>query len=244
MNRIHLQQTLPQVFADRNSVSSDVWHQDLTFRKGEMYLIEAASGTGKSSLCSYIYGYRNDYQGIINFDETNIKACSIKDWVELRKRSLSMLYQDLRIFSELTAFENIQLKNQLTGYKKKKEIQAFFETLGIADKLNVKAAKLSFGQQQRVAFIRALCQPFDFLFLDEPSAIWTMRTVESWANSLVPKLKSRVRESLSLLLVNILSYPITRFSGYNRKTAFPFASDSHSRYKPKRLVSSLNIYTA
>ncbi|MBB4044579.1 ABC-type lipoprotein export system ATPase subunit [Bacteroides reticulotermitis] len=168
MNRIHLQQTLPQVFADRNSVSSDVWHQDLTFRKGEMYLIEAASGTGKSSLCSYIYGYRNDYQGIINFDETNIKACSIKDWVELRKRSLSMLYQDLRIFSELTAFENIQLKNQLTGYKKKKEIQAFFETLGIADKLNVKAAKLSFGQQQRVAFIRALCQPFDFLFLDEP----------------------------------------------------------------------------
>ncbi|MFV0588900.1 ATP-binding cassette domain-containing protein [Bacteroides reticulotermitis] len=168
MNRIHLQQTLPQVFADRNSVSSDVWHQDLTFRKGEMYLIEAASGTGKSSLCSYIYGYRNDYQGIINFDETNIKACSIKDWVELRKRSLSMLYQDLRIFSELTAFENIQLKNQLTGYKKKKEIQAFFETLGIADKLDVKAAKLSFGQQQRVAFIRALCQPFDFLFLDEP----------------------------------------------------------------------------
>ena len=37
-----------------------------------------------------------------------------------------------------------------------------------ADKINVKAGKLSFGQQQRVAFIRALCQPFDFLFLDEP----------------------------------------------------------------------------
>ena len=42
------------------------------------------------------------------------------------------------------------------------------EKLGIADKINVKAGKLSFGQQQRVAFIRALCQPFDFLFLDEP----------------------------------------------------------------------------
>ena len=76
MNSIHLQQTLPQVFADRNSVASDVWHQDLTFLKGEMYLIEAASGTGKSSLCSYIYGNRNDYQGIINFDDTNIKAYS------------------------------------------------------------------------------------------------------------------------------------------------------------------------
>ena len=53
MNSIHLQQTLPQVFADRNSVISDVWHQDLFFHKGKSYLIEAASGTGKSSLCSY-----------------------------------------------------------------------------------------------------------------------------------------------------------------------------------------------
>ena len=169
MNSIHLQQTLPQVFADRNSVTSDVWHQDLIFRKEEMYLIEAASGTGKSSLCSYIYGYRNDYQGIINFDETNIKAYSVKQWVDLRKHSLSMLFQDLRIFTELTALENVQLKNNLTGCKKKKEILSFFEQLGIADKINVKAGKLSFGQQQRVAFIRALCQPFDFLFLDEPT---------------------------------------------------------------------------
>ena len=115
MNSIHLQQTLPQVFADRNSVTSDIWHQDLIFRKGEMCLIEAASGTGKSSLCSYIYGYRNDYQGIINFDETNIKAYSVKQWVDLRKHSLSMLFQDLRIFTELTALENVQLKNNLNG---------------------------------------------------------------------------------------------------------------------------------
>lgn len=168
MNTIHLQQTLPQVFADRNSIVSDVWHKDLLFRKGKTYLIEAASGTGKSSLCSYIYGYRNDYQGIINFDETNIKAYSVEQWVDLRKHSLSMLFQDLRLFSELTALENIQLKNNLTGYKKKKEVLALFEAMGIADKIHVKAGKLSFGQQQRVAFIRALCQPFDFIFLDEP----------------------------------------------------------------------------
>ena len=168
METIHLQQTLPQVFADRNSITSDIWHKNIIFRKGEMYLIEAASGTGKSSLCSYIYGYRSDYQGIINFDETNIKAYTVEQWVNLRKHSLSMLFQDLRIFSELTALENIQLKNNLTGYKKKKEILALFDAMGIADKTNIKAGKLSFGQQQRVAFIRALCQPFDFIFLDEP----------------------------------------------------------------------------
>ena len=65
MNSIHLQQTLPQVFADRNSVTSDVWHQDLFFRKGEMYLIEAASGTGKSSLCSYILATATTIRGLL-----------------------------------------------------------------------------------------------------------------------------------------------------------------------------------
>ena len=168
MEQIHLQQTLPEVFADLNTITSDIWHQDITFQKGEKYLIEAASGTGKSSLCSYIYGYRNDYQGIINFDETNIKKLTIKQWSDIHRHSLSMLFQDLRLFKELSALENIQIKNSLSSFKKKKEIVALFERMGIADKLSTKVSKLSFGQKQRVAFIRALCQPFDFIFLDEP----------------------------------------------------------------------------
>ena len=167
MNRIHLRQTLPQVFADRDAITSDVWHRDITFHKGKRYLIEAASGTGKSSLCSYVYGYRNDYQGIINFDERNIRSLSVNDWIDIRKHSLSILFQELRIFPELTAIENIQLKNRLTNFKKRKEVLTLFEAIGIADKVNEKAGKLSFGQQQRVAFIRSLCQPFDFIFLDE-----------------------------------------------------------------------------
>lgn len=168
MNNIHLRQTLPQVFADRDAITSDIWHQQITFSKGKSYLIEAASGTGKSSLCSYIYGYRRDYQGIINFDERNIRSLSVSEWGNVRRQSLSILFQELRIFPELTALENVLLKNRLTNHKKKKEIIALFETMGIADKTDVKAGKLSFGQQQRVAFIRSLCQPFDFIFLDEP----------------------------------------------------------------------------
>lgn len=168
MNHIHLQQTLPQVFADRDTITSQIWHQDIVFSKGKRYLIEAGSGTGKSSLCSYIYGYRRDYQGIINFDERNIRSFSVNEWVDIRKHSLSILFQELRIFPELTALENISLKNRLTNYKKNKEIITLFEAIGIPDKINERAGKLSFGQQQRVAFIRTLCQPFDFIFLDEP----------------------------------------------------------------------------
>ena len=168
MNVINLQHALPQVFAGRDCVESDIWHQDVSLEKGKFYLIEAASGTGKSSLCSYIYGYRNDYQGIITFDGTNIQKMNVADWTEVRKRSLSMLFQDLRLFTELTAMENVQLKNSLTGYKGKEEIKQLFHELGIADKMDVEVGKMSFGQQQRVALIRSLCQPFDFIFLDEP----------------------------------------------------------------------------
>ena len=122
----------------------------------------------RSSFCSYLYGYRDDYSGQIYFDDQDIRRLSVSRWIDLRRHSLSLLFQELRLFPELTAWENVMIKNNLTGYKNDKEIEAFFEQLGIADKKNSLVGKMSFGQQQRVAFIRALCQPFDFIFLDEP----------------------------------------------------------------------------
>lgn len=168
MDKIELKNTLPEVFALRDDIRSDIWHQEVTFERGHLYLVEAKSGTGKSSLCSYIIGYRNDYQGIICFDGKNIRHNKVQDWVELRKRSLSMLFQELRLFPELTAYENVAIKNNLTGFKKKKQIEAWFGALGIGDKMHEKVGKMSFGQQQRVAMMRALVQPFDFLLADEP----------------------------------------------------------------------------
>lgn len=168
METIELQQTLPEVFAGKDAVISDVWHRQIAFQKGKIYLLEAASGTGKSSLCNFIYGYRKDYQGIIAFDGQNIRNLSVREWVDIRKRSLGMLFQELRLFSELTAFENVRLKNSLTGYCSRKQIDEWFSRLGIDGKKDEKIGRMSFGQQQRVAFVRALCQPFDFLFLDEP----------------------------------------------------------------------------
>lgn len=168
METIEMQQTLPEVFAGKDAVISDVWHRQIAFQKGKIYLLEAASGTGKSSLCSFIYGYRKDYQGIIAFDGQNIRNLSVREWVNIRKRSLGMLFQELRLFSELTALENVRLKNSLTGYCSRKQIDEWFSRLGIDGKKDEKIGRMSFGQQQRVAFVRALCQPFDFLFLDEP----------------------------------------------------------------------------
>ena len=167
MNRIELHNTLPCVFEGRD-VKSEIWLQDVVFQKEETYLVEASSGTGKSSLCSYIIGYRKDYLGNIIFDGKDIRQFKVSDWTSIRQHTLSLLFQELRLFPELSALENVQIKNGLTNHKSHKEIEAWFERLGIADKMSAKVGRMSFGQQQRVAMIRALVQPFDFLMVDEP----------------------------------------------------------------------------
>lgn len=168
MEKIHLQHVLPKVFLQRTDIVSDVWLKDVTFDKERLYLVEANSGTGKSSLCSFIYGYRNDYEGKILFDEEDSRQYTISQWTEMRQRHFALLWQELRMFPELTAMENVEIKNKLTGFQKKDVIRGWFEQLGIADKMDAKIGQMSFGQQQRVAMIRTLCQPFDFVFVDEP----------------------------------------------------------------------------
>ena len=168
MKQIALNNTLPRVFAGHHGIHSDVWLQDIGLERGKRYLISAESGTGKSSMCSYIYGYRQDYSGAITFDGQDIRSLTIDQWCEVRQRHIAYLPQDMRLFDELTAMENVELKNRLTGFKGRDEILKLFEAMGIPDKVDSLASKLSIGQQQRVAIIRALCQPYDFIMLDEP----------------------------------------------------------------------------
>lgn len=168
MDSIRLEHTFPEVFAKRSDLQSDVWQQDVTFERGKLYLVEADSGTGKSSLCSFIYGYRQDYQGIITFGGQNIRNFKTRDWTRLRRNNLSLMWQELRLFPELTAMENVMIKNRLTGFKRRKQILEWFDALGISDKVDTKVGIMSYGQQQRVALMRALAQPIDFLFVDEP----------------------------------------------------------------------------
>ena len=168
MREITLNNTLPRVFAGQDGIYSDVWQQDITLEQSKRYLISAESGTGKSSMCSYIYGYRQDYNGVIAFDGVDIRSLTVAQWCDVRQRHIAYLPQDMRLFGELTALENVELKNRLTGYKSKEDIIRLFEALGLGDKQDSLASKLSIGQQQRVAIIRTMCQPCEFILLDEP----------------------------------------------------------------------------
>ena len=160
--------TLPRVFLDEQIPESEIWKRNVRFERGGRYLIEAASGTGKSSLCAYIFGSRRDYEGVMRFDDIDIRTLSIAQWQEVRRRHLAYLPQELALFPELTALQNIRLKNDLTCYATDEQIRNWLDRMGIGARTDFPVGQMSIGQQQRVAIIRAICQPFDFIFLDEP----------------------------------------------------------------------------
>lgn len=173
ISTITLRRLLPQVFRGSENeppvCHSEVWMRDeVTFRCPDTYIIEAESGTGKSSLCSFIYGARTDYDGQLLFDGEPVSGYSIERWCALRREALAYLPQEMRLFPELTALDNIMVKNRLTSHYTETEILTLLDRLELRHKAHSPAAQLSIGQQQRVAIIRALCQPFDFLLVDEP----------------------------------------------------------------------------
>lgn len=198
---ITLQEVLPSVFAAQPyPAASQVWRQEVVLRRGEYCLVEAASGAGKSSLCAFLYGTRHDYEGRILFDGRDTRTYAPAEWEALRRRSLSCLFQDLRLFGELTVAENVQLKNALTGFRRAEEIDALLAAAGLADKRDTPVAHLSVGQQQRAAFVRALCQPFDFILLDEPVSHLDPANGEILARMLVDEAR---RQGAGILVTSV-----------------------------------------
>ena len=165
---IRLSGMLPKVFVNEPAGDSQVWKSDVEFRRGEHWLIEAASGAGKSSLCAYIYGTRTDYVGHLMFDSRDAASLSVDEWQSLRRTNIAYLPQELALFPELTALENVRLKACLADGRGDDAILAMMRELGIDSRADYPVGRMSIGQQQRVAIIRALCQPFDFILLDEP----------------------------------------------------------------------------
>lgn len=166
--QILLQDIVPIYFEKDSITNSDIWRKEIIFNKGEHIHIVAPSGSGKTSLIHFLYGLRKDYEGTISYDRDGIKNFSLEKLSALRQKHISIIFQDLRLFPEQTVRENLELKRQLNPYHPAQKIDEMANRLGIGNKLNKPAGTCSYGEQQRVAIVRSLMQPFDFLLLDEP----------------------------------------------------------------------------
>jgi putative ABC transport system ATP-binding protein len=166
--QIILRNLHPVYFTEDRSVTSNIWGQEVLIQAGEKIHIVAPSGSGKTSLIHFLYGLRKEYNGSISYNGKEIKQLPPDQLAVYRQQHLSIMFQDLRLFPTQTVFQNIEVKRQLNPYHPAGKINEFCERLGVAHKLQMLCSTCSYGEQQRIAIVRSLMQPFDFILLDEP----------------------------------------------------------------------------
>ncbi len=166
--RIHFSNLVPSPLLETNYGDSEVWGRDFSVSGTQKVLVSAASGKGKTTLLNIIIGRRSDYVGRVSVDGHSPLEMSGFEKSILLSRKISMVHQGLALFDELSLWDNIILKNRLTKHRSDEEIMQMLQRLQLTEQIHQKVKTLSFGQKQRTAIVRALCQPFEFLLLDEP----------------------------------------------------------------------------
>ncbi len=167
--QLSLQGVIPVPLREKVTAgNSGMWNTSVSFNKGEYVFIQAPSGTGKTTLIHTLYGLRTDYEGEVKWNHRALKATDSEALATMRATGISVIFQDMRIFPELTAWENIEIKRKLTNTVTELQASEWLERLGLKDKKNSMGNTLSYGEQQRVAIVRALLQPFEWLLMDEP----------------------------------------------------------------------------
>jgi putative ABC transport system ATP-binding protein len=112
--QLELKQIVPIPLKDKFSKrGSDIWNRNLQFSKNEWIKIKAPSGTGKTTFIHIIYKMRHDYEGMVLWSNNELTKIAGDDLAQLRQKNISVIFQDLRLFPNLTARENIELKRVL-----------------------------------------------------------------------------------------------------------------------------------
>ena len=103
---------------ERIDTQSDIWNSSRSFlSSNKRYLVKAASGRGKTTLQKILHGTYRNYEGIVLVADKTLSDMDSDQIAKYRSEEMSFIFQDLRLFSDLTAMENVLIKNELTGLK-------------------------------------------------------------------------------------------------------------------------------
>jgi putative ABC transport system ATP-binding protein len=145
----------------------------LTIAEGEFTAIVGPSGSGKTTLLNLIGGLDRPTRGEVYINGTEITKLSSKELINFRLNNIGFVFQSYNLIPVLTAHENVEFIMQLQNKplaERHRRTNDLLESVGLADKVDVRPRNLSGGQQQRVAVARALASKPRFILADEPTA--------------------------------------------------------------------------
>ncbi|MCI5076907.1 betaine/proline/choline family ABC transporter ATP-binding protein [Oricola sp.] len=148
-----------------------VRHASLKVKKGEIFIIMGLSGSGKSTLLRCMTGLHDLTGGRVLIDGVNIADLSDRDLVELRRRKISMVFQDFALLPHLTVLGNVAFPLRVQGADRRTREEAarkMIALVGLEGRETYYPDELSGGQQQRVGIARSLTTQPEVWFLDEP----------------------------------------------------------------------------
>ena len=144
---------------------------DLECEGNEHVLILGPSGSGKTTLLHLLGGLISPASGEIVVGSTQVHSLRGHALDVFRGKNIGIIFQKPHFIRSLTALENLELTQSLSGNKPdKNHALALLERLSIASKANVKTDTMSIGEQQRLAIARALMNQPTVILADEPSS--------------------------------------------------------------------------
>lgn len=154
-------------------------HQRLVFNNlnleiyaGEFVVLLGRSGSGKSTLLNILSGIDAPSSGRVFINDKEITALSEHDRTLFRRDNVGFIFQLFNLVPTLTVQENVLLPLELTGKLKKahhQHVSKLLHAVGLADRANSFPDRLSGGEQQRVAILRAMIHQPALLLADEPT---------------------------------------------------------------------------
>ena len=145
---------------------------DLRVRRGEVLVIVGASGAGKSTLLHLLGGLDAPSSGNVTLDGVSLFKMSNAELTRLRNQRIGFVFQSYNLLPELDALENVCLPAMLGAHRHENWVEKgieLLEAVGLGERLEHRPAELSGGEQQRVAFARALANDPKLLLADEPT---------------------------------------------------------------------------
>ncbi len=146
---------------------------ELDAKRREIVGLVGPNGAGKTSILRAVAGLQPVDRGVIVINEVFVDDAAKNQLVPARARRVGVVFQDYRLFPNLTALDNIAFGLRARGMKRApahRIAQEWIDRFELTDHASHKPAALSGGQSQRVALARALAAEPDVLLLDEPLA--------------------------------------------------------------------------